>query len=219
MRRDRVLQRLLMDEGYDVDLGRIRAVYSETEPGWLEYYANRRVTGDYAVEAYRRLSALVIQNLNVATNAIEVERLSDLLRDRHNEISSGIPLELYPDAEPVLTQLLASGFTLALVSNAPPDTSATVDELGLSRYFRHVVISGVVGFSKPNPEIFRIALAKASSKPQETVHIGDVYASDVVGARNAGISPILLDRDGTARAADCEKITTLEELPAILTRV
>ena len=208
-----------MDEGYSLDLGRIRAVYEETEPGWLEYYANRPVKGRDADAAYRRLNEMVIQNLNVTNEAAETERLSNLVMNRREEISSSIPLELYPDAAPVLSRLSFSGYTLALVSNAPSDTSKTVEELGLSRFIKHVVISGIVGFSKPNPEIFRIALSRASARAQETVHVGDVYASDVVGARSAGIHAVLLDRYGTSREVGCDKIRTLTELPSLLARV
>jgi putative hydrolase of the HAD superfamily len=217
MRRDRVLQRVLQDEGYSVELKRIRASYEEMEPGWLEYYAGHHATGSAAVEAYRRLNALVIKNLGITKSAKEAERLSNLARDRREEISSSIPVELYPDAEPALSKLTSLGLTLALVSNAPPDTSQTVDELGLSRYIKHIVISGIVGYSKPNPQIFRIALSRASANAKETIHVGDVYASDVVGARNAGIRAVLLDREGTSGAKDCERIRSLAELPTLLT--
>jgi putative hydrolase of the HAD superfamily len=75
-----------------------------------------------------------------------------------------------------------------------------------------VLVSGVVGVSKPNPEIFRLALAQAEAKPEETVHVGDVYEADVVGARNAGIKGILLDRTGAQRAQDCPCIQGLSEI-------
>ena len=216
MRRDRVLHRVLTDEGYEVGLKAIRTSYEHAEPGWLEHWATQHVSGDEAVEAYRQLNFMVIDDLGITKSEDESKRLSLLARDRREEISRGVPLELYPDVEPVLSRLIALGFTLALVSNAPPDTHQTVVELGLLKYINHIVISGIAGWSKPSPEIFRIALSMASAQPQETVHVGDIYASDVLGARNAGITPVLLDRDGTSTARDCLKIKSLSELPGIL---
>lgn len=55
---------------------------------------------------------------------------------------------------------------------------------------------------KPYPEIFQKALDVCGFHKSEVVHIGDSYASDVEGARRAGIDAILLDRSGTARCPE-----------------
>ena len=54
----------------------------------------------------------------------------------------------------------------------------------------------MVGVEKPDPEIFRIALRRAGVEAAEAVHVGDLYAVDVVGARRAGLEPVLLDPHG-----------------------
>lgn len=55
---------------------------------------------------------------------------------------------------------------------------------------------------KPHKELFEKALEIADCKPQEAVHIGDSYTSDVLGARTVGILPILLQRTGDQKYED-----------------
>jgi putative hydrolase of the HAD superfamily len=43
------------------------------------------------------------------------------------------------------------------------------------------------------------------------VHIGDFYQVDVVGARAAGIRPILLDQANLRPDADCPRVASLRE--------
>ena len=65
---------------------------------------------------------------------------------------------------------------------------------------------------KPHPEIFLYALKKAGLAPEEVVHVGDSYYSDVLGAKNAGISAILVDREGKDIHEDCRKVSSLADV-------
>jgi HAD superfamily hydrolase (TIGR01509 family) len=101
---------------------------------------------------------------------------------------------LDPDAMPVLRALRQTK-TLALVSNYdhPPYTHRLLHQLGLSRLFDAIVISGEVGVKKPDPAIFSFALRKTGLQPSEVAFVGD-SEEDVCGALAAGISPILIYR-------------------------
>jgi len=55
------------------------------------------------------------------------------------------------------------------------------------------VISGDVGVTKPDPRIFEPALKEAGMQACEVVYVGDT-AEDVIGARGAGLIPILIRR-------------------------
>ncbi len=210
MRRDRIFGMVLAGEGRSVPLETIHSAYVRAEPWWLSAHAQRKMTPDETAEAYRELDAHVYHGLFPEEPMEEVLRFASLARKRWPELEKEVPLELYPDAEPVLARLSSDGLELALVSNAPPDTAKVVEALGLPRYLGHIVISGLVGYSKPNPEIFRIALREAGVAASETIHIGDLYESDVVGSREAGIKGILIDREGMHPADDCPKIKTLD---------
>lgn len=56
--------------------------------------------------------------------------------------------------------------------------------------FAFIIATSEYMFRKPNPGIFRLALAKAHLSPEEVWYVGDQYECDVVGARNAGLFPV-----------------------------
>ncbi len=62
-----------------------------------------------------------------------------------------------------------------------------------------VVSVDTVRAYKPHKELFAAALRLSGRAPEEVVHIGDSYDTDVVGARTAGIRPVLLLRGKTPR--------------------
>ncbi len=212
MRRDRVFHRVLAEERIDVSLEAVHAAYLNVEAGWLAVYGNKAITPEETEEAYRRKDAQAFLALFPDADQATADAVSKRSRERWPELEKAVPRELYPDAEPVLRRLSDDGYAMALVSNAPPETDRVVDELGLRRYIGTVVISGAVGFSKPHPEIFRIALRLSGADADRTVHVGDVYESDVVGARNAGIRGVLIDREGRQAERECARITGLDQV-------
>jgi putative hydrolase of the HAD superfamily len=216
MRRDRIFRKVLSEEGRDIDLERIHTAYLNAEPQWLSFYCSRVLTAQQTVEAYRDLDQKVFSALFLGEGEAEALRISRLIRDRWPELESEIPLTLYPDAKPTLVKLSVEGYSLGLISNAPADTSDVVETLGISKYLDTVVISGAVGYTKPHPEIFRIALRDTGVSPGEAVHIGDVYEADVVGAQNAGVKGILIDRDGSQSGLDCLRMRSLSEIYPLL---
>ena len=70
--------------------------------------------------------------------------------------------------------------------------------------------------AKPDPHIFNYTLAAVGVSAEEVVHVGDTYEADIIGARNAGIRPILIDRDETQTGKWAETIQSLTELPGRL---
>lgn len=212
MRRDRIFRRVLQEEGRDVSLERIHSAYIGAEPWWLSVYGSKVMTPDQTHEAYRNLDEKVFAGLFPQEGGAEALRISKLVRKRWPELERQIPLELYPDAEPTLAKLRDDGYSLGLISNAPPDTGRVVEALGLRRYLGSVVISGLVGYTKPHPEIFRIAMKEIDVGPGEAVHVGDLFEADVVGARNAGIEGLLIDREGSQSRFDCPRMKSLDEI-------
>src|SRR5207344_2465703 len=98
-------------------------------------------------------------------------------------------------------------YELAVISNSDGTMARLLKHLELSRYFRSVTDSGVVGYAKPSPEIFHHALESIGATPGESVFIGDVYTIDVLGAQNVGMQAILADRLGTYADLDIPKIS------------
>jgi putative hydrolase of the HAD superfamily len=212
MRRDRIFRRVLSEEGREANLERIHSAYMNAESWWLSAFGDKAMTPEQTNEAYRALDERAFTSLYPNEDHGEALRVSKLVRKRWPELESEIPLELYPDVEPTLTKLAQDGYFLGLISNAPPDTARIVEVLGLRKYLRSVVISGDVGYSKPHPEIFRIALTEAGVNAIDAVHVGDFYEADIIGARNAGIKGLLIDREGSHSGLDCPQMKSLGEV-------
>ena len=118
---------------------------------------------------------------------------------------------LYPEVLEVLSALRARGLKLVVVSNWDSTLPALLDRLDLTRYFDGVVVSALVGSSKPAREIFETALAAVGVEAHEALHVGDSPSEDYEGARNAGLPALLLDRAGVARHG-FDSIRSLQEI-------
>ena len=95
--------------------------------------------------------------------------------------------------------------------------SAIIDELGISLYIDCVATSGMAGAAKPDRALFRYALDLISARPEQAAHVGDDYEGDVLGAVNAGMLPILIDREQKIKNQDENiiSITSLNQLKQI----
>jgi putative hydrolase of the HAD superfamily len=114
----------------------------------------------------------------------------------------------FPDVDETLAALKKKGMRLAIISNAFPNQRVKLRGLDLEKYFENIILSSEVGFPKPDRRIFEVALAKLGVAPEESLYVGDSYEKDIVGAKNAGMKAVLVDRLKES-LGDCEKIETL----------
>lgn len=117
-----------------------------------------------------------------------------------------------PDVPETLECLQGAGYRLAVVSNRDQACGEELERLGLSEFLEFALTSGEVSSWKPDPRIFAYALRRLGMQPGDAVYIGDNYYADVIGAKRAGIRPVLLDPDGIFPEADCEVITAIGDL-------
>ena len=116
------------------------------------------------------------------------------------------------DVVPALEQIRRLGLTVAVASNANGTVQRALDRLGLSEYFDVVCDSHFEGVEKPQPRFFEIVLERCGGRRDTTLHVGDLYHIDIVGARNSGLDAVLLDRHDQYAGFDVERIRTLGEL-------
>lgn len=114
-----------------------------------------------------------------------------------------------PGVREALAAMSGAGLQLAVVSNSDGSVESGLIDQGLRSHFTAVFDSHVVGFEKPDPRIFERALAVCGANPARTLHIGDLYAADVVGARGAGVHPLLLDPFEDWGDVDCARLPDL----------
>lgn len=116
------------------------------------------------------------------------------------------------DAHEALTRLRNAGLRLGVVSNSDGRVEEALEVAGLREYFDVVVDSTLAGVEKPDPAIFRLALATLGVPPGSALYVGDLYEVDVVGAGAAGIEAVLLLPAGAPPRVGCASIHSLGAL-------
>lgn len=123
-------------------------------------------------------------------------------------------IELYDDVLPTLNRLKGK-YKLGILSNG----NSYPEKCGLKGLFDFVVFSQDSGFEKPDPRIFEIALKEAGCKNNQIIHIGDSLSTDILGANNAKIKCVWLNRDNIVNSTNYKidyEINSLSELLNIL---
>ena len=115
-----------------------------------------------------------------------------------------------------LQALKEAGFRLGVVSNRIHPYQDQLERLELDGYFDLVVAAGEVQSWKPDPGIFIHSLQRLDLGAEETVYVGDNYYADVVGARGAGLLPVLLDPEGLFPDAGCPVLESIPDLLVLL---
>jgi HAD superfamily hydrolase (TIGR01549 family) len=110
--------------------------------------------------------------------------------------------KLFDGVPGVIDRLRSGGHKLALVTNVSSPYLEPIMRLGVNKLVDHPVYSCKVGFRKPDPEIFRIAMETLEVTPEETVMVGDNPRDDVEGAIAAGIKSVLIDAELDYPGAD-----------------
>jgi HAD superfamily hydrolase (TIGR01509 family) len=116
-----------------------------------------------------------------------------------------------PGVPEALDRLRAAGLHLVVVSNANGTVRAKLERLGLAPRFRHILDSFEENVEKPDPRFFEIAIRRSGADRSSTIHIGDFYHVDIVGARAAGLQAVLLDSAGLHAGRDCDRVASLGE--------
>jgi putative hydrolase of the HAD superfamily len=136
------------------------------------------------------------------------ERLAGLIRERFRldgdaeaellaELRAGLVRQLvYDDAVTgSLRTARAAGWVPFVVTNGTvPQQERKLRHTGLDREVAGWVISEGAGIRKPDPEIFRLAAAKAGQPLDGAWMIGDSAEADISGARLAGLEAVWLHR-------------------------
>ncbi len=122
---------------------------------------------------------------------MDFENFFDYLYARFAE---GDSWRLYDDVLDVLDTLKKHRFKLAIISNWDSRLPELCERLGITGFFDAVIVSALVGYEKPHPSIFRIALVETDTLPEEAIYIGDDPFLDYQAARKAGIHSLHLDR-------------------------
>jgi FMN hydrolase / 5-amino-6-(5-phospho-D-ribitylamino)uracil phosphatase len=195
--------------GHDVDSMRaLRARIAEQFPDQghdMTFLRRRALAEQFAAAGYEGLSAagLLAAGSPVAGTPVE-EALEIFMRERNR-------VELYDDVRPALVRL-RSTHRLFAVSNG----NADLDRCGIAELFDGHITASAAGAAKPDTRIFAHLLRVAGVEAHEVLHVGDDPLADVVGATQAGMRAVWLNREARTWperfAPPLRTIATLAEL-------
>ncbi|MEW6358719.1 MAG: HAD family hydrolase [Planctomycetota bacterium] len=200
---------------------RVKELVGEA-PGYTTYYA--KVTAIFAKMA---VASSGLEEINIREQIsglfaglgtkLDSNQLDEAIRAWYGPFSDN--LKLLDETPPVLAALKAKGLKLGIISNTIWPGRLIEDDLkkaGIRQFFDCVVASSDVGIRKPAGEIFGAALEKLSLPAGECVFVGDSIKVDVVGAQQAGMKSVLVERREETGPEPDARIRSLAELESVL---
>jgi putative hydrolase of the HAD superfamily len=150
----------------------------------------------------------------------EIGLKDDALRDElvNNIRDSGNWDQIPPGTREQLKQI-SRRFPIGVISNADGRIEDVLRRCSIADCFQSITDSGLVGYEKPHPEIFRQALETLKAKPEESLYVGDVYSVDYLGATGAGMQAVLMDVSGAYANKGVARVESLGELQSVLAKV
>lgn len=110
-----------------------------------------------------------------------------------------------------IIELHKRGYVLGIISNVITEREIPewLESDGLAQYFKSVMLSSVFGKRKPDASIYLEGARQAEVAPEQCVYIGDNFARDVEGTRNAGFGMVIIMPD----EKDKELVLTPDQTP------
>ncbi|HXW07533.1 MAG TPA: HAD family hydrolase [Vicinamibacterales bacterium] len=166
--------------------------FERTHAGFLERLHHRVVSGEVGIDEARIERFRLL--LEAAGEAEDSERAAVAARRyRHAYVEARRPIA----GAAALLQALRARVRIGIVTNnLLEEQQQKLRHCGLETCVTHLIVSEEARVSKPDPAIFRIALARLGCEPAEAVMVGDSWPNDVRGARAAGIPAVWFNRRG-----------------------
>ena len=127
------------------------------------------------------------------------------------EACTYLPWERFADADALESVALPAG----IISNWDASLPKRLKTY-FNMPFCKIVVSGVVGVSKPDRRIYEQALEGLPANASEILYVGDSLKLDIQPALQVGMTAVLLDRDDFYANYDGLKLRNLHELPRLL---
>ena len=118
---------------------------------------------------------------------------------------------LFPDTIPML-EIVSDSYTVVAITNGNADVFRT----GIRRFFDLSIRADEAGIAKPHRGIFDLTWEKLGCQSSEVIHIGDSLENDVLGAINAGVTPIWFNPEKEKNTLGVQEVRALSELPSMI---
>jgi len=151
----------------------------------LEVLAGRLTVDDARIQRFRRLFECAGDTVADSTARAAASGY------REAYVAHWRPVEGAMALLAALRERVAIG---VVTNNVASEQHQKIDACGFGRYLDAVVISEEAGVAKPDPRIFELAIRRLGRSREETVMVGDAWATDISGARAAGLRAVWFNR-------------------------
>ncbi|MEI8130701.1 MAG: HAD family hydrolase [bacterium] len=180
-------------------------LYRESLDETFVDYLAKKIT---YVEAKEKRVAVFFKKLGVNLSEVELQKFIVLYKSAYDSDRRATLGTIK-----TLTILRERGYKIGVVTNGEEDhQTAKLKEIGIEKLVDVLIASGAVGFAKPDPEIFRIALERMQAKKEEAIMIGDNLENDVCGAIRYGIRALYYNPNSDEDEIIVDAVTVLSFL-------
>ena len=222
--------------GFDLD-GTLFDYKGSVESALLEWANNRNWNSSKVSEFWKQGEQEFYPKYlkgEISFNEQRLERVRYLYKNLGSEISqndvqSGVDEWLFlfkknwkafPEVRISLRKAQDTGFKLGVLTNGNLDQQLDkLAAIGISDFFKTVVASESIGISKPDPFPFQYLCRELESQEDQTVYIGDSFETDILGATNAGLKAIWVNRSGEPERENHYQTADLEEIFHLITEI
>jgi putative hydrolase of the HAD superfamily len=185
---------------------RFRRAFRESEQGHLTQPEGARLVTSEARECqrWRQIVAGVLD---------DVQDVAGCFRELFAHFALAASWRCFDEVPQVLSELQARGYQVAIASNFDSRLHAICDGIAALRDVKLRIISSEVGCRKPGRGFFDALVARAGCRPDEVLMVGDDPDNDIAGARQGGLSAVLINRRTPPAPGE---IGNLRELIALL---
>lgn len=193
--KEELFQRAAHSIGMELGLEAIRRAYQVVD--FRTKYSSVHVTDREGF--YRDFNEQLCEALGISSRCDELHPalIAQFKREKKWQLIAEVP--------EALRRLRALKLPLALVANWDSNLPELTERLGIRDAFSVIVASQAAGVEKPDPAIFLRAARELSLEVENdhVLYVGNEYRADVMGARSAGLTPVLIDRNRLYPHADC----------------
>ncbi len=185
-----VLQDCWTAENYQIELHALEnAVKQYIKANPRTDITSQEAFTDYFRALYRHVFETLAFPGDIEQN---LDKLATLWRE-------GKHLRLFDDARSSIQLLTEAGFHLGIITNWDNSLEPLLNRLGIKDYFKIILSSCQVGYAKPDPTIFHLALNQAGISPNQAWFLGDQPKVDIEPATQLGIKTICVDYYGKVK--------------------
>ncbi len=201
----------MREAGLDISNREFEVKYVEAD---YKLYLKYKIRGGMTPEDYRNwFLPLLYESLPIEA---DIEDFRQNVRAAMSKIE--FTRVAMPGALDLLDNLKSRGYKLGVISNNDGYTESKCEEVGINGYFDFMLDSTRLDMIKPDPRIFNHALTQSGLSPEEVIHVGDMYGSDVMGANNAGLDAVWVNSRNVDNLSvkEVKQVNNLAELISIL---